>query len=66
MTDMLIESRFGFVSVLTTRGTTPPLSPISESSIEQRGYNKVHWTWIQYVGRVESVVAGHECFEFGR
>ena len=33
---VLIESRFGFVS-------TPPLSPISGSSVEQRGYKKVHW-----------------------
>ena len=31
------------MSVLTTRGTTPPLSPIAGSSIEQRGYKKVHW-----------------------
>ena len=50
---MLIESRFGFVSEFTTRGTRPPLSPISGSLIEQRGYNKVHWsergfnTWIE-------------------
>ena len=28
----------------TTRGNTPPLSPISGSSIEPRGYKKVHWT----------------------
>ena len=28
--DMLSESRFDFVSELTTRGTAPPLSPISE------------------------------------
>ena len=41
---MLTESRFGFVSELTTRGTRPPLSPISGSSIEQRGYKKVHLT----------------------
>ena len=41
---MLIESRSGFVSESTTRGATPPLSPISGSSIEQRGYMKVHWT----------------------
>ena len=41
---MMIESRFGFVSKWTTRGTTPPLSPISGSSIEQRGFKKVHWT----------------------
>ena len=41
---MLIESRFGFVSELTTRATTPPLSPVSGSLIEQRGYKKVHWT----------------------
>ena len=41
---MLIESRFGFVSELSTRGTTPPLSRISESSIEQRLYKKVHCT----------------------
>ena len=41
---MLIENRFGFVSELATRGTTLPLSPISVSSIEQRGYKKVHWT----------------------
>ena len=41
--DMLNESRFGFVSELTTRGTTPPLSPISGASIEQRGYKKVDW-----------------------
>ena len=40
---MLIGSRFGYVSELTPRGTTPPLSPISEYSIEQRGYKKVHW-----------------------
>ena len=39
---MLIGSRFGYGSELTTRGTTPPLSPISEYSIEQRGYKKVH------------------------
>ena len=32
------------MSELTTRGTTPPLSPISGSSIEQRGYKKVRWT----------------------
>ena len=42
---MLIESRFGFVSELTTkRRNTPPLSKISGSSIEQRGYKEVHWT----------------------
>ena len=41
---MLIESRFRFVSGWTTRGTTPPPSPISGSSIEQRGYKKVQWT----------------------
>ena len=41
---MLIENRFGFVSELSTRGTTPPLSPISGSSIEQRGCKKVHST----------------------
>ena len=40
---MLIESRFGFVSELTTRGTTLPLSPTYGSSIEQRGHKKVHW-----------------------
>ena len=39
---MMIESRFYFTSELTTRGTTPPLSPISGSSIEQRGYKKIH------------------------
>ena len=38
---MLVESRFGFVSESTTRDTTPPLSPISGSSIEQRGYKEV-------------------------
>ena len=36
---MLTENRSGFVSELTTRGTTPSLSPISRSSIEQRGFN---------------------------
>ena len=41
---MLIESRFCFVSELTTGGTAPPLSPISGSSTEQRGYTKVRWT----------------------
>ena len=35
--------RFGCVSVLTTRGTPPPLSPIAGSSSGQRGYKKVHW-----------------------
>ena len=35
--------RFGCVSELTTRGTTPPRSPIAGSSIELRGYKKVHW-----------------------
>ena len=40
---MLIGSRFGNVSELTKRGTTPPLSPISEYSIEQRRYKKVQW-----------------------
>ena len=41
---MLIRSLFGFVSELTTRGTTPPLSPISGSSVEQCGHKKVHCT----------------------
>ena len=41
---MLIESRFSFMSELTMRSTTPPLSTISGSSISQRGYKKVHWT----------------------
>ena len=40
---MLIGSRFGFVSELTTGGTSPPLSPISGCLTEQRGYKKVHW-----------------------
>ena len=35
--------RFGYVSELTARGTAPPLSSTAESSIEQRGYKKVHW-----------------------
>ena len=35
--------RFGYVSEWTTRGTAPPLSSIAGSSIEQRGYKKVHW-----------------------
>ena len=35
--------RFGYVSELTTRGTAPPLPSIAGSSIEQRGYKKVHW-----------------------
>ena len=39
---MLIGSRFGYVSQLTTRGTIPPLSPISGPLIEQRGYKNVH------------------------
>ena len=51
------------MSELTTRGTRPPLSPISESSIEQRGCMKVHWTE-RGVDRVHSVVSCHECFEF--
>ena len=51
---MLIGSRFGFVSELTTRGTTPPLSPISGSSIEQRGYKKVHWTESGFNTLIES------------
>ena len=34
--------RFGRVSLSTTRSTTPPLSPRTESSIEQRGCKKVH------------------------
>ena len=42
--DMLIESRFSFMSELTMRSTTPPLSTSSGSSISQRGYKKVHWT----------------------
>ena len=41
---VLIEGHFGFVSHLKIRGTTHPLSPISESPIAQRGYKKVHWT----------------------
>ena len=63
---MLTENRSGFVSELTTRGTTPSLSPISRSSIEQRGFKKVHWTerGFKYVDRVESVVSCHERFEF--
>ena len=51
---MLIGSRFGSVSELTTRGTAPPLFPISGSSIEQRGYKKVHWTECGFNTLVES------------
>ena len=51
---MVIENRFGFVSELTTRGTTPPLSPTSGSSIEQRGYKKVHWTERGFKTLIES------------
>ena len=51
---MLLGSRFGFVSELTTRGTTPPLSPNSGSSIEQRGYKKVHWTERGFKKLIES------------
>ena len=51
---MLIESRFGFVSELNTRGTTPPLSPISGSSVEQCWYKKVHWTERGFNTLVES------------
>ena len=35
--------RFGRLSELTTRSTTPPLSAVTGSSIEQRGCKKVHW-----------------------
>ena len=35
---MRIEGRFGCVCELITRVTTPPLSPIAESSVEQHGY----------------------------
>ena len=31
------------MSELTPRSKTSPLSPSTESSIEQRGYKKVHW-----------------------
>ena len=31
------------MSELTTRGTAPPRSSIAWSSVEQRGYRKVHW-----------------------
>ena len=41
---VLVQSRFGFVFELNTRGTTLPLSTISGSSLEQGGYKKVHWT----------------------
>ena len=41
---MLIECRFSFMSELTMRSTTLPLSTSSGSSISQRGYKKVHWT----------------------
>ena len=51
---MLIENRFSFVSESTTRGTTPPLSLTSGSSIEQCGYNKVHWTQRGFNTLIES------------
>ena len=51
---MLIGRRFGLVSELTTRGTTPPLSPISGSSIEQRGYKMIHWKERGFISLVES------------
>ena len=31
------------MSELTTSGTAPPLHPFAGSSIEQRGYKKLHW-----------------------
>ena len=55
--DMLIESRFDFVSELTTRGATPPLSPITGSSIEQASGAR------KYTGQDDST-RWHECFEF--
>ena len=54
---MLIENRFGFVSELTTRGATPPLFPISGSSIEKLGYKKEHWTERRLSTLAESVVS---------
>ena len=60
---ILIENRFSLVSELTTRSTTPPLSPISGSSTEQRGYKKVHWTERGLNTLVVSVVSCHERFE---
>ena len=51
---MLIESRFCFVSELSTRGKLPPLSPISGPSIEQCGYKKIHWTERELNTLVES------------
>ena len=40
---------------MTARGTAPTLFSINGSSIEQRGYNKVHWTNGDSVGEMERI-----------
>ena len=58
--------RFGREAELTTRSTTPPLSPITGSSIEQRGCKKVHWKERRLNTLAHSSrLARYECFEFG-
>ena len=37
------RSAFGYAPDVTAKGTAPPLYSVDGSSIEQRGYKRVHW-----------------------
>ena len=47
--------RFGYASEVAARGTAPPLFLIDGSSIEQRGYKKVHWKKRGLVGEMNKI-----------
>ena len=56
---------FAFTPDVTGKGTAPPLFSIDGSSIEQRGYKKVHWEKRDSAGemkRIGSVMVESEFF----
>ena len=46
---------FGYTPDVTAKGTSPPLSSIDWSSIEQRGYKRVHWEKRDLAGEMKRI-----------
>ena len=61
----------GYAPNVTAKGTAPPLFSIDGSSIEQRGYKRVHWEKRDSAGKMKRIgstmaVSSSERFKFGR
>ena len=46
---------FGYAPDVTSKGTAPPLYSLDGSSIEQRGYKRVHWEKRDSAGELKRI-----------